>query len=95
MNTTQSFQCADYSVKSMQLLGVKYTKGDSIESLQGVKYTQCEYYAMIIRCEIHTVWIACNHNKVLNTHSVNSMQSFQGAKYSVNSMQSLQDVKYT
>ena len=45
----QSFQCADYSVKSMQLLGVKYTKGDSIESLQGVKYTQCEYY-VIIRC---------------------------------------------
>ena len=31
----------------------------------------------------YTVWIACNHYKVLNTHSVNSMQSLQGVKYTV------------
>ena len=27
------------------------------------------------------MWIACNYYKVLNTHSVNSMQLLQGVKY--------------
>ena len=36
-----------------------------------------------LKALIHTVWVACNHYKVFNTHSVNSVQSLQGVKYTL------------
>ena len=54
---------------------------NSMQLLQSVKYIQCEEHAVITRCYIHIAWGACNYYKVLNTCTVNSMQSLQGVKY--------------
>ena len=42
------------------------------------------------------MWIACNYYKVLNTHSVNSMQLLQGVKYTqCEQYATITDVKLT